>query len=1181
MQIIDRNINQNINQTRLSLEKLMQKKIEKFKKKNPSDDAKELYELTLNLFNQFRSDICNKSNCSTIKAEVCEKQSLDLLSSPLTQTSSVQTAPLDRQAINLIQTHFFGIEKILKDLKIEIDFKFLSSLSLEYVCELIVFICFFKVFESSPLLHSSKKNSFFYDTINHLLEKKRWKNIDQLSRPTLLKNFKEFCTQLNMAEGTTAPFNMLIVRIQILSQQQAYLSLSLKDLEIKSQSEQPSHPLATLRTLISIQSQLFKVIDCIFLEMNGELKQLLEFMQTRPSIFLEGQIVKINKTSIFDNINLLKSNLKCCIFRSKIRNVGARLNCKAILNPSVTEIEIRLHLNQLLSDSPRFSEKIKKAEQPLKRQLLRCQAGYELFLPGINLHELAKKNIRELFALDCLIDADYYEFIKNIFVDFLKENPEFKNKALNAEKDPSFVEVFNFIISSTKIKSEDCLSQKIVKKRKSFAQTSKENSSDWYKKFQEMFIKRTNLFYPKFFRFFAFIRNDLLRKHVVIEPLDPDKMEKQYGSKVLNNFIGQQQEILTTRTKEILTSRTKDREKATRDLDRACSLEEFFNTIIARFSEKAHENFACMHDNNRRFRNWLENVVGDGASSMPNNLLLRCDLFEGLNKTNKALASLTSASNGFEWGNFLMPAISASGLGIGQESSNDWEAWLFSIDGHSQTRPEKKTGVLKKIKGPVEKKKNQKKSPSKYARTSVEKKKERSFPKAKSSSSKPPLRTKEEGQEKNFDQIQFDFNKGILPPHQIHQAGVITEKTIFFHDQMYHLHQAFWTLELILKSLQEKKQEVADLSLLASKLIDHLYHAQEQGVTPFYLEAGGDLRHGLVEMSQRIGLTCTEDLDLGSWWNRYSYPSANLYTKLGKPLPAGLQVILDLNDKQTINTEKARKHYRSLLKFTQGASAYIRELTKHSEQEGPQILELIRKLERKTKELNTILEKSSVKGDEERESLLLEKSFELVESQNLLRELQRKVRERIQFELEKNSLFKTSTLEDLAMHIHRLIVAIDLMERFPEQRFLSLHEHNLRMCGQYLIEIAFSAISQIEGDEFHTHHFKAAYSLLEMGDLISQKEWAEFKELNIQKGIDYPYWSSWKVKEKQGSIQRSLQHLSEAFHFSLEAEIDGEGFIPVTHKLKTLNQKREGQVQLIKKEAFFLKKLIDKKIALN
>ena len=360
-----------------------------------------------------------------------------------------------------------------------------------------------------------------------------------------------------------------------------------------------------------------------------------------------------------------------------------------------------------------------------------------------------------------------------------------------------------------------------------------------------------------------------------------------------------------------------------------------------------------------------------------------------------------------------------------------------------------------------------------------------------------------------------------------------------------------------------KKREIGQVALLGSSLIDHLYDAQEQVITPLYLSLTGDLKHGLTSMSEQFNIECSEDNDKGTFWVRYPHASAEYYRTFHRSIPLGLRVILTLAD----NSEDpiiVMEQISPLIELTKSGIVFIQNVEEI--QKKPRSEKYIQNLNEKIEQLTL-----STKINEEISIGKTQKKInsELENYRSQLQVLQKKLNAKA---FEQNLSFKISSLQDLIVHIQRLISAIDLFEEFPEQKFLSIHEHNLRVLGQYLPEIAFSVISQLEGDEFHTHNFKVASSLLNLEEILSKEELEMLQDLNIKKGGDYIYWEFFNKPKTSSS---SLLRLSEAYELSLEARMNGEGFIPSSYKPNCLKQKRENLFELISTESNLLNNLVN------
>jgi hypothetical protein len=149
------------------------------------------------------------------------------------------------------------------------------------------------------------------------------------------------------------------------------------------------------------------------------------------------------------------------------------------------------------------------------------------------------------------------------------------------------------------------------------------------------------------------------------------------------------------------------------------------------------------------------------------------------------------------------------------------------------------------------------------------------------------------------------------------------------------------------------------------------------------------------------------------------------------------------------------------------------------------------------------------------------------------------------------------------------------MANYPQQKFLSVHEHNIRFCGQYIIELALVALSQLEGDTIHTHSFSRVITELNLE--ISEEEWKLLRLLNVKKGLDYPFYETLKAKEKH-LFSSHLQFLSEAYQISCSATQDGEGFLPAEYSHDIVEKKRGHLMQLAEDCFSFVKRLSEERI---
>lgn len=303
-------------------------------------------------------------------------------------------------------------------------------------------------------------------------------------------------------------------------------------------------------------------------------------------------------------------------------------------------------------------------------------------------------------------------------------------------------------------------------------------------------------------------------------------------------------------------------------------------------------------------------------------------------------------------------------------------------------------------------------------------------------------------------------------------------------------------------------------------------------------------------MSQALDLPCSDAIDQGSLWYRYPHSSFAYYKDGNRTIPEGLRLILTSG--QGWNSAEIE----TLSQMTIETCEFLNHLNDFS------AVSELKILKEKAKKLST--------GEKEKECEI--RRFEPVQS-SFLAEFHEKILQFIPI-VENNPFQSEISLQDLGLHLRRLIFSIDLMEKYPEQRFLSFHDHNIRTCSQYVIELAFSSISMLQGQEFHTHNFKMAASLLGEENPFSIEELDSFRELNIKKGVDYPYYESAKAKEQGG--HPGLQGLSRSYELSMTAERDGEGFLPVSYSSNSVEQAQKHLTDLIKQTADILSRLEDR-----
>lgn len=143
------------------------------------------------------------------------------------------------------------------------------------------------------------------------------------------------------------------------------------------------------------------------------------------------------------------------------------------------------------------------------------------------------------------------------------------------------------------------------------------------------------------------------------------------------------------------------------------------------------------------------------------------------------------------------------------------------------------------------------------------------------------------------------------------------------------------------------------------------------------------------------------------------------------------------------------------------------------------------------------------------------------------------VKSRLQRVLQQMPLINNPTLFDCKMHLNRLATSVDLILRFPTQRFLSFHSLLVAYSIQYTIELMGSSLSFItRGRELLGHDFTFFQVLLNLFGPLNDEDKEFVMSLNVKKGAEYPFKTFISHK---GNVVQSLIDLDNAYQASLVA----------------------------------------------
>ncbi|PJD96276.1 MAG: hypothetical protein CK425_06190 [Parachlamydia sp.] len=988
------------------------------------------------------------------------------------------------------------VQEQLKELGIELVFSDLSFLSLEQICELTLVSCFLHTYELSCRGSKPSKESFFTTDVYDLLVKKEWDK-------GALEYLTKFCKDFHVSETLKEKLHKIFVNIKCIGCQKNFLPFPLEELGFPPASSECKMPKEVFTWLTILYTKMHLLLN----QTSLPLKRLFDGMKIAPlyhsTLYPRGAAFE----AFFPTI---EAKFKAFRHVSTTRNSIGLSRCKVLAKTPSRRYEVAMQISQLVKSSP------SKFEKTLVELLENAREGLDGMLPGEK-HARTKKNTMIRCAFDGFHHLICLWKIKetlSIFFEALEENLH-ATTYLKASQD--------CLLFFTYLKESAEKALKPVKQPKHQAALNRQF-------FNEFMKKASPWFSPIFEKMAKAIEDDIPLWNSSPDILMQDFSDRLFNThtppnpnppqSTLNLRAGIFEDLEMDLSSKISLSQT--------TLNSLISVETLFEEIL-----DASIFSMLMRTTNTQLLNpmttMLENAKNVVAKNSKDQILIIAQQNQ-LSEMNAALETLESFRQVqnicFAW---LRPFI----IEIPAFQAQD-ESWLLDVD------REAKSVRYKKIK---KKKEKLAKNP---AAEKVESEKTLSHPASKTQRiSKTPSNRIEKCPEKFY------------PAHLIHQIQTLDEAAIFALDQQYHFQHCLWTLELLQHTL--KKGMMPQASLLSSTLINHLYLAQEQGITPLYLSKTHALHHGLVAMSHELEIPCERDNDMGSTWFRYPHASLDFHTFRSQTPPLGLEILLACNDGFT---ESSLGHLTSLLNHSLTHLKALAKLQKDFD------MKPIKQMQEQCKQLMEL----------ELEEYPLEPFSNLSPLQLELHSLYERLKAKLKTEQKQHPERKVNSLKDLCVHLKRMITALEMMDQFPEQKFLSLHEHILRTCGQCLLEIAFSAISNINGEEFHSHNFKVATAILGLEDELAMIEAKKLKESNIEKAGDYLFWAALKSKIKGRSTHPGLLHLSEAHHLSMYAEIFGKGFLPAGYSQDTLVVKKKHLLNLVQAQLAFLTTLAERRI---
>lgn len=352
-------------------------------------------------------------------------------------------------------------------------------------------------------------------------------------------------------------------------------------------------------------------------------------------------------------------------------------------------------------------------------------------------------------------------------------------------------------------------------------------------------------------------------------------------------------------------------------------------------------------------------------------------------------------------------------------------------------------------------------------------------------------------------------------------------------DQGYHIAHIDWMIEMMHSVLLRK--ELRTLPLLVSTLNNSLYLAQEQALTPLFVDTfpNREVSHGLYMKNKLLGISpLGGGHDKGSFWFRYPNQSLHFHMPEEDQPRVALDINLKLEQEGAGDMPQIQRTVNALL--CEG----IQYICNRAKERVPD--------ENQAKELSLVekammerIEKIAQGRPEDQVTLKLEEVQALEALQGRLDHIRTKIQSTIHSEKVRANPKVSLALKDCAIHTARLRDALILYQQFPQQKYASVHARNVIIAGQYIAELCGAIHSLMLGDEMRTHNLLLYAKNLKWITALKPKSLQLLEELNVKKGSDYPFAAHLKQGEKSA---KGLEWLNSAYQNALVAQDAGEGF---------------------------------------
>lgn len=386
----------------------------------------------------------------------------------------------------------------------------------------------------------------------------------------------------------------------------------------------------------------------------------------------------------------------------------------------------------------------------------------------------------------------------------------------------------------------------------------------------------------------------------------------------------------------------------------------------------------------------------------------------------------------------------------------------------------------------------------------------------------------------------YGMNQATVTPPADVAESFLPNSELAIHQQLYANDGLSTTLEMLAHCTR-----VGNKTLLIQMVLQWGYLALEQGLTAQFAKAfpHDPLRHDLSALLQGIGVQqsnlWTEHARSQTLYHRYPW---YFQASASKPLPFALRHIREEN------AESAKKFSTDFSKWIEDAMSLQIGILTHQNKQSAELKKMQTVLDSFRKEISGVQAKTAA-DKKATETISKENDAHLSKFEKQIQTALELLRKRFKSEpaLSEDAI---KALSNALHHLANLRGTLGLLRQFPQQRFMHVLLQMLASSVKNFTENLGVVLSLQQGNGWYTHSLNSYCKDYGLGEKLSSKLLSTLKNIDVEKGDEYPYKYFTNISAKAASPL--MLALSEFYVRSKEASLMGEGAIPGGMKKKSV-----------------------------